>query len=532
MDEAVDRKIVVGSDSEGLAGYAEQVGEVMAQDDTGLYLYGGHIHELRTARNGDVKFDRVRLSRVGMIVQDARRRGRYVAAVDKRGAAKVLPDALVTAAVDTFRDLAAEEGRIVHVQTKFPIMQRAANRQGWRAFTERDAGVHDGVLIRPGDRYSPVAGITSDADFKRSAGVVMNPFSEFPFADKRHRTLAFAAALMACTRPTMRTAPAVMIEAPIPRSGKTLLAEALGMLTPNRDDDMPIATSIPNTEDETEKKLAAFAGDSADAVLFDNLRAGLYSPSIEALITAGTVTVRPFGQNDATETREFRALLMFTGNNASVSDDLRRRALNIRLDAKTSRPQDVAHTFDPREEVTETRGAIAAAAIGMLDHVQQAADARREQWLRDVSPDFADLIAPAVRRACDLMPHAFEWPDAVVDEALADEGSAAIVETIIRGFVESPHLIEQAGTYMRVTDMLNMPPFDVVREMLESGPRAQRFNTVTLGRFLLKYRDNPSVLGTFRRVPKSARVKTEGWRVEFSDEFRGIVAEIDANNPA
>ncbi|MFM0178829.1 hypothetical protein PQR52_10205 [Paraburkholderia aspalathi] len=467
------------------------------------------------------------MGKVAAIVQDGRRAGRYVSAVDKRGNPKMIPDAVMMLAMETFRDIAGDEGRVVRVRTKFPVMVRDA-RGKWVAFKQQTAGVHDGVFMSPDARYMPVPAVESVEEFKRLLGVVMRPFREFEFADKRHKALALAAVLTACTRTTMRSAPAVLVEAPIPRSGKTLFAETLGMLTPNRDDDGSIATSIPDKEEELEKKLAAFAGDGSDAVLFDNLRGGLYSASLESLVTAGTVTVRPMGQNDAMVTREFRALLMFTGNNVTVSDDMRRRALNIRIDAKTSRPQDVKHDFDPREKVTVMRGEIAAAAIGLLECVQRD-ECKREQWLRDVSPDFADLIAPTVRRACDVMAGSYEWPDKVVDEAVTDDGSAVIVETIIRGFVESPHLIEQAGKYMRVSDMLSMPPFATVRDILEGKQPPQRYNTVTLGRFLQRIRDNPSDLGTFRRVKKARAGDTAGWYVEFSDAFRGIVAERRSN---
>jgi hypothetical protein len=522
-----DRKVVIGSDSEGLAGYAEAVGEVMAQDDTGLYICDGHIHELRTTRTGEVKFEQTRLGKIGAIVQDSRRSGRYIVAVDKRGAAKMLPDAVLRLALETFRDIAADEGRIVHVQTRFPLMLCDA-KGVWSAFAESVAGVHDGVFIAPDKRYKPVATVASDDDIRRLAGIVMQPFAEFPFADSRHRALTLAAALMACTRTTMRVAPAVIVEAPIPRSGKTLLAETLAMLTPNRDDDRAIATSIPNKEEELEKKLAAFAG-GTDAVLFDNLRTGLYSAALESLVTAGTITVRPFGQNDETETRDFRALVLFTGNNAAMSDDLRRRALNIRLDANTQTPQDVVHSFDPREKAAELRGDIAAAAIGILDYVQKF-NHNREQWLRDVSPDFADLIAPAVRRACAVMPEAFEWPEKVIDEALGEDSNSATVEAIIAGFADSPHLIEQARQHMTVSEMVNMPPFAIVRDMLAAQQPPKSFGQITLGRFLNRLRDNPSPVGTIRRVAKRTANDTAGWRIDFAEPFlERIIFENECN---
>ncbi|AMM13893.1 hypothetical protein AX768_07045 [Burkholderia sp. PAMC 28687] len=523
----VNRRVVIGSDGEGLAGYAELVGEIMARDDTGLYLCGGHVHVLRRTSAGSVEFDIARGGKIAAILQDARRTGRYVAAEDKNGKPKMLPDPVIRLAMETFRDIAREEKRIVYARTKFPIMVRSAAGK-WSAFKHKDAGVHVGVFVSPDARYVDVPDVASEEQFKKLVGTVMRPFREFEFADKRHKALVLAAVLMACTRTTMRSAPAVMIEAPIPRSGKTLFAETLGMLTPNRDDDGSIATSIPDKEEELEKKLAAFAGDGSDAVLFDNLRSGLYSAALESLVTAGTVTVRPMGQNDAMVTREFRALLMFTGNNASVSDDMRRRSLNIRIDAKTGRPQDIRHDFDPREKATEMRGEIAAAAIGLLEF-GQTGDVQREQWMRDVSPDFADLIAPVIRLACDAMPGSFEWPDKVVDEALSDKGGGAVVEAILRGFVDSPHLIAQAEKTMRVADMLVMPPFSTVRDMLEGRQPPQRYNANTLGRFLQKLRDNPSDLGTLRRVKKSQARDTVGWRVEFSDAFRAIIVEKDSN---
>ncbi|RQN38550.1 hypothetical protein [Paraburkholderia tropica] len=531
------QKVVVDAAPSRQQQYAETLAHAMLAEDSGLFLYQGQPHRMLAANFlGEPEFEAMS----ARTLAQAFAADESVVAVGARGV-KAVPEKLVQRASELFAKGAARRGKEVAAVVRFPVMVR---RDGWQAMRDIAPGVRDGVAMIPSECAESPPVVSSDAEFREQVGRLMAPLEEFAFMDARHKALALAAMLTAANRATLRTAPCVVIEAPQPRSGKTLLAETICAMVPQREDVDRCAGTAAATDEELDKRIMANA--RQPVMLIDNLRRRLASQALEAMLTAGHVDVREAGQWKETEQVVTRALLAVTGNNIDISDDMRRRALNIRLLGEMN-PQDKPHSFDPLERVREQRGAFAGAAVAILEYAQGREGRQQEQWLRDVSPDFADLIAPAVRLACRLMPETFEWPRAVVDEALSPGGDAETVRSVIEAAIAVPEIADRMATGMLNRELLDDPQIEqadvlhALREVVEGRVRGSRaWNARNLGTALRQVMDVPCDLGCLTKTKKRKSTAHDSgaqkWQMVLTDAGKAALemrrAELQAEQEA
>lgn len=488
------------------AASAEVIAEVMRER---FWLVGG-----RVARWDRDEMIPMAAREVEMRLCD-QRASAYVAGRSNGRAARVPADLLALGMAE-FKRAARKHGRAVDHTVRWPMMVRESGT--WLPVPVATSGVVQvgrAVVCVEGDGAKDALALADDATFVSAVDVVMAPFGEYRLADKRHQALVLAAALTAANRPALRTAPAVVIESPLPRSGKTLLADSIGALVPQRDDYGSVAVSMPTKEEEIEKRVAAWSESDEPVVSLDNLTGLVASDALTALITSGVAKYRPFGSNTEMRTVDFRGLVVMTGNNARLSRDLRARSLNIRIDTGSLAPETITHAFHPLEKIEAERAEIAAAAIGIL----AARGSAREQWLRDVSPDFADLIAPAVRRACALMPERFEWPASVAVEMFPTDGPTAVVSELLEAFLGAP--IEHVLAFEAGVTADEMRHWFEVIEVMEPVlvNHHKRLNRISLSQELSKLNGVPCEFGKITQTRRTATTKPR-WRVEFSPAFR------------
>jgi hypothetical protein len=531
-------RIVVDAAPSKQQEYTEAIARVMLAPDSGIYLYQGQAHRMLVANFlNEPEFEGM----TARTLAHAFAADESVVAVGARGQ-KAVPEKLVQRASELFAKGAARRGKEVAAVVKFPVMVRDGST--WRAMREIAPGVRDGVAMIPSEQAEAPPVLYSDIDFCERAGRLMAPLEEFAFMDARHKALALAALLTAANRATLRTAPCVVIEAPQPRSGKTLLAETICAMVPQRDDVDRCAGTASATDEELDKRIMANA--RQPVMLIDNLRRRLASQALEAMLTAGHVDVREAGQWKETEQVVTRALLAVTGNNIDISDDMRRRALNIRLLGEMN-PQDKPHSFDPLERVREERGVLAGIAVAILEYAQGRAGRQQEQWLRDVSPDFADLIAPAVRLACVLMPELFEWPRTVVDEALSPGGDAETVRSVIEAAIAVPEIADRMAAGMLNRELLDDQEIEradvlhALREIVEGRVRGSRaWNSRNLGTALRQIMDVPCELGCLTKTKKRKSTAHDSgaqkWQIVLTDAGKAALeqrrAEMQAKQDA
>jgi len=135
--------------------------------------------------------------------------------------------------------------------------------------------------------------------------------------------------------------PGAMFEAAGQGSGKSLQMHVVSMIATSRSAGVatfPMRDGRPN-EEECEKILAGYAMAGARIVAFDNIRGLLAGGCLEKALTAvDNIDLRVLGQNHQLSL-PWSALLLFSGNNMMMSDDVAQRVMISRLESEREDPR-------------------------------------------------------------------------------------------------------------------------------------------------------------------------------------------------
>ncbi|MBU1676220.1 hypothetical protein KKA85_10615 [bacterium] len=188
---------------------------------------------------------------------------------------------------------------------------------------------------------------------------------DFPFAAESDEAHAIAAVLLLFVRRMiLGPTPIHLIEAPVPGSGKSLLADLIAILVTGRASE---ATTITRNEDESRKKLTAILSRGRSIVTIDNVQGGLESSQLASAITTDTWSDRILGKTQMVEFPN-RAVWLVTGNNPKLTMEIARRCVRIRLEPQQERPWErEGFRHDPiRTWALERRPALVRAALVII----------------------------------------------------------------------------------------------------------------------------------------------------------------------
>ncbi|MBZ0236387.1 MAG: hypothetical protein K8M05_28925 [Deltaproteobacteria bacterium] len=158
---------------------------------------------------------------------------------------------------------------------------------------------------------------------------------DFPFADASDRAHAVAAFVMPFIRSLVGDCtPIHLVEAPSPGSGKTLIADLVAIVASGKNVQ---PTTLSRSDEEMRKRITSLLLCGARIILLDNVTGELASAQLAAAITATTWADRLLGRSEYVHV-ENRALWIVTANNPSLSSELARRCIRIRLDTHATRP--------------------------------------------------------------------------------------------------------------------------------------------------------------------------------------------------
>ena len=171
-----------------------------------------------------------------------------------------------------------------------------------------------------------------------------------------------AAMLTALVRPSMRSAPLYAIDAPTAGTGKSLLAEAIGLLATGV---TPAALSQGKNPEEDEKRLSTVLMAGDPVIHIDNCEQPLGGDFLCTMLTQEVVQARILGFSERRVMPSI-ALVLATGNNLSYESDLIRRLLPCRLDARVERPDTRDFDFDCHAEIRAARHELVVAGLTIL----------------------------------------------------------------------------------------------------------------------------------------------------------------------
>jgi putative DNA primase/helicase len=231
---------------------------------------------------------------------------------------------------------------------------------------------------RPG--YDPASALLFIPDGQTFPAVPTNPtrddakkelkyindtlFAEFPFVDKVDRAVALSGLLTTFDRRCMETAPMHAFTAPAAGTGKGLLIDIIAIVVTGQP--APVISQSKD-EAELEKRLGAalIAGDQIIAL--DNCKHELTGSFLCMMLTQGIIAVRDLGYSRNIATAPNNASLFANGNNLVIGDDIVRRVLRCKLDAKMERPWERSFKCNTLLETARSeRGKLVCAILTVL----------------------------------------------------------------------------------------------------------------------------------------------------------------------
>lgn len=174
-----------------------------------------------------------------------------------------------------------------------------------------------------------VAPCPSAAEVDAARNLLLNELLvDFPFKAASDRAHLVAALVLPFARAmVMGPTPLHYLGAPTAAAGKTLLSDLVRVVTVG---DNYGTMTLTSNDGDTRKKLTAVLRSGAQTIIIDNVRGGLRSAELAAMITAKVWGDRLLGTSDMVYLPN-RALWIVTGTNLDLSQEIARRCVRVRL---------------------------------------------------------------------------------------------------------------------------------------------------------------------------------------------------------
>lgn len=233
------------------------------------------------------------------------------------------------------------------------------------------AGYHaaSGVYYQPSLQFPSMPSRVTRDDAGAALAKLRELFVDFPFEGGNGDTGAtdaiIACILSAIGRPIYSDiSPIFLVDSNESGTGKTIISKVIGTILNGR----PLSSTTWSTNgEEIRKRITGLAREGANAVLIDNVVGELGGGELESALTNRYWADRSLGANAITE-RELNTTWLANGNNVSITNDMRRRTVRIRLRAGTD-PYKKEQNYrfeDIEQHALEERAQYILAALTIL----------------------------------------------------------------------------------------------------------------------------------------------------------------------
>lgn len=258
----------------------------------------------------------------------------------------------------------------------FPTLRGIVNAPTMRADGSilQSAGFDaaSGLIFDPsGVEFPPIADKPTRDDAMAALAAIDELFALFPYERTEpgqhplwtpSYAVTLSALLCLVARYALRTAPLHGNDSPTPGTGKTIQAEAVGIIGTGT---LPAMMSQGPSEEELEKRIATALRAGDRLIVIDNVERPLGGDFLCSVLTQERVQARILGKSERV-ILPTAAVFIATGNNLQVAGDLSRRAVKGRIDSGEERPDRREFPFDPRQLARERRPELVAAALTIL----------------------------------------------------------------------------------------------------------------------------------------------------------------------
>lgn len=159
--------------------------------------------------------------------------------------------------------------------------------------------------------------------------------------------------------------PLYLVEAPSPGSGKSLSVDVIQMVVLGY---VPAVSSLPEEEREVKKVITANLLEGPQFIYFDNVRRVIDSNSLSSALTSENYKDRVLGISKNTQSLPNKATWVMTANNPSLSEEMARRCIPIRIASPVERPweRDGFSIKDLRNWTMQNRGLLIWSALTII----------------------------------------------------------------------------------------------------------------------------------------------------------------------
>lgn len=247
----------------------------------------------------------------------------------------------------------------------------------------------------PGVEYPPIPENPTKEDVSQAVQNLLDPACDFPFVAESDRAAYVAAVLTLLGRQMIDgPVPLFPIRAPAPGTGKSLLAQVVGIIGTGR---TPPAMTFAYEGDELRKRITALAIAGTPLVLLDNLSGSVGSDAFAAALTCTEWEDRILGATQMVRV-PLRTVWIATGNNLGFKRTLGRRVVPIDLDAQMETPEDrTTFTYENLlAHVREHRPRLVTAGLTILRAFHRAGRPGHGEPRMGSFESWDDLIRSAV----------------------------------------------------------------------------------------------------------------------------------------
>jgi len=226
------------------------------------------------------------------------------------------------------------------------------------------AGANLYLMLDVGLHVPKVPNEPTRAQVTEAIATLDDILEDFPFAGEADRCHALGMMILPAAREMIGgPTPLHVIDAPAPGTGKTLLAQVALHPACGTVSLMPFGRD----EEETRKRLTSILLAGRAAAIFDNVRGRLDSANLSMVLTAAEWEDRILGASSQVRLPN-RTEWIVTANNVTLSNELARRSISIRLDAQMERPfeRQVFRHENILSYASQNRGALIAAVLTIV----------------------------------------------------------------------------------------------------------------------------------------------------------------------
>lgn len=355
-----------------------------------------------------------------------------------------------------------------------------------------------GLFYNPGKTlFSPIPHSPSFEEAIAAKDRLLSLLSEFPFEDEEDKAVALSGILTALARKSIRTAPLHGFTAPKMATGKSLLADVIGLIATGNTN---CVISQADSEAEEEKRLLTVLAAGDAVICYDNIERPFGCAPLCSVLSQEMFKGRLLGTNKHINVPT-NAIFLATGNNLILIGDISTRAILCRLNPKCEKPEERTFALNLYTYIPQRRGDLVKDALTILRAYHVAGRPKQ-----NISPfgrfeEWSDLIRSALI-----------WVGlADACKSRKEIESTDPVRLVLGGLLKAWHAVFDCLP-VKVKAVVNKESEELKEALAEFAPDNKGgINEISLGRKLQKY--NKRIEGGLQLERMSDHQGTATWRV-------------------